>query len=558
MEDDSFPRSKNAVDRIGEFQQFVGSMIALIPRMRPSRILECGVAISMLFAIGSSAQVLNDGTTVDRLQKITNANGFGSAQVELTSRPLGTNSVLQADLLGVPGDFSARTAWIPASGRPSGVSYTTSARFLPASAESERRGGVMGWLNLTTRTGIGFYVVPGEPGASFRVSTVKFLAESGSENESTSGLYALDGSAATGTVGSAWIGVEGYDASAFVALELQFSTPTPGDLRSVTNATAHISARVWQGVDGAGKPRQIGTTIELLTDLEVPKPEDHRVGYYAYNGSIFSDPGLIGSLDDLSGVGDFIRVNQPPSVSLTVLGSDGSPQINELVAPASILLSANALDSDGVVEKVDFFTGLNLVGTIAKATNGSAAVFNLNLAGLAAGTYAYTAKATDNQGATTTSAVATVTVKAPEPSGGGEAPLAFSFEGGKLTISWPEAYKGYILQTTSSLLPAAWKESANSAQVTSVSFDTSSGITFARLVKGAVVPEPSTSPRLTIAVDGSGSGQLVVSWPTDVSGYRLQTSATLLPGSWQPVGGTDGNSARLAAGGAQYFRLVRP
>jgi hypothetical protein len=97
--------------------------------------------------------------------------------------------------------------------------------------------------------------------------------------------------------------------------------------------------------------------------------------------------------------------NAPPSVSITG-PADGST----FTAPASVTIAASASDSDGTVAKVDFFAGSTLLGTSASAP------YSLTWTGVAAGTYALTAVATDNAGATTTSSPVTVTVSdAPPP-----------------------------------------------------------------------------------------------------------------------------------------------
>ena len=93
------------------------------------------------------------------------------------------------------------------------------------------------------------------------------------------------------------------------------------------------------------------------------------------------------------------NVNQAPSVSLT------SPSTNASYnAPASVTISANATDSDGSVTKVDFYSGSTLL------FNDYTAPFTYTWTNVAAGTYAITARATDNSGAGTTSSTLTIAV----------------------------------------------------------------------------------------------------------------------------------------------------
>jgi hypothetical protein len=95
--------------------------------------------------------------------------------------------------------------------------------------------------------------------------------------------------------------------------------------------------------------------------------------------------------------------NTPPSVSLTSPASNAT-----FTAPANITLSANASDSNGTVNKVDFYRGgTTLIGT--DTTSPYSWAWN----NVAAGSYSLTAKATDNAGAVTTSGAVAITVKAP-------------------------------------------------------------------------------------------------------------------------------------------------
>jgi len=85
-----------------------------------------------------------------------------------------------------------------------------------------------------------------------------------------------------------------------------------------------------------------------------------------------------------------------------------SPSNNStFFAPATILISANAIDSDGTVARVDFYQGSTLVGS------SSASPFSATWTNVQAGTYLLTAKAIDNVGAVTTSDAISVNVVGP-------------------------------------------------------------------------------------------------------------------------------------------------
>ncbi|PJJ60567.1 Ig-like domain-containing protein [Hymenobacter chitinivorans] len=91
--------------------------------------------------------------------------------------------------------------------------------------------------------------------------------------------------------------------------------------------------------------------------------------------------------------------NTPPTVSLTGPASGAA-----YTAPASITITANAADANGTVSKVEFYNGATLLGTDTSSP------YSFSWSSVAAGTYSLTARATDNAGATTTSAAVSVTV----------------------------------------------------------------------------------------------------------------------------------------------------
>ncbi len=97
-----------------------------------------------------------------------------------------------------------------------------------------------------------------------------------------------------------------------------------------------------------------------------------------------------------------ITVNAPPTISLT------APQNNATVsAPADITLTANASDSDGSISQVAFYNGTAFIGSTTGAP------YSLVLPNVPAGSYSVTAVATDNLGASATSAAVYFTVSPP-------------------------------------------------------------------------------------------------------------------------------------------------
>lgn len=91
--------------------------------------------------------------------------------------------------------------------------------------------------------------------------------------------------------------------------------------------------------------------------------------------------------------------NTPPSVALTAPTTGAV-----LAAPASLTLNATASDTDGTIASVAFFQNGVKIGET------SSVPYAWALSGLAAGNYTFTATATDNRGAATTSGAVTVAV----------------------------------------------------------------------------------------------------------------------------------------------------
>ncbi len=168
--------------------------------------------------------------------------------------------------------------------------------------------------------------------------------------------------------------------------------------------------------------------------------------------------------------------NVAPTVAIT------TPNNSDYVEPASILLTASAADSDGSVVKVDFYVGSTVV------FSDSVAPYSYSWTNVAAGTYVITAQATDDAGATTTSASITIAVTtAPVAPVNGcvseTVPVASQWV---VRNSWTDQYAGSKVVTTADALnikqrawgnPELWIiETGRSVNVTSgqtytVSFD---------------------------------------------------------------------------------------
>ena len=97
--------------------------------------------------------------------------------------------------------------------------------------------------------------------------------------------------------------------------------------------------------------------------------------------------------------------NAAPTVSI-----GNPPHGSRFTAPATLTVTASASDSDGTVVRVDFFAGSTFLGSDTSAP------YSFLWGGVPAGTYSVSARATDDDGATTTSVAVSVTVDPPAPS----------------------------------------------------------------------------------------------------------------------------------------------
>lgn len=153
---------------------------------------------------------------------------------------------------------------------------------------------------------------------------------------------------------------------------------------------------------------------------------------HAFNGP--QNVGLTGEMDTHQRSESYLVVgnlscNYLPTVSIN------SPEDGAVFAPGSnILIGADAADADGTVGKVEFFAGDTKLG------ESTAAPYSFNWTNAPVGSYTLTARATDNVGASATSAPVHITVRVPPP--GAPANLtATSVNGagkGIVTLRWSD------------------------------------------------------------------------------------------------------------------------
>lgn len=201
---------------------------------------------------------------------------------------------------------------------------------------------------------------------------------------------------------------------------------TATDTRSVTINTPNTLPNVALTAPADGAMFQNGATITLNATASDPDGSINRVEFlrngivigtdstspYSFNWTN-AQTGTYAvaarAVDNRSGTTTSatanVTVNPPnaaPSVSL-----DSPPNGAEFTSPASILFAASAADSDGTVMWVEFYSGGTLIAS------DSTAPYAFEWSAVLAGTYALRARAIDNVGAVTDSAIATVTVSDP-------------------------------------------------------------------------------------------------------------------------------------------------
>jgi regulation of enolase protein 1 (concanavalin A-like superfamily) len=170
------------------------------------------------------------------------------------------------------------------------------------------------------------------------------------------------------------------------------SLSSPGDLTAVPGWVRLVR----NGDDFSAYASTDGNTWTLIGTETIVMPIRVFVGLAgtSHNASLTSTA----TLDDLT-IAQTSVANVPPTISVTSPLSGAS-----YTAPASITVDATAADADGTISSVEFFANGQAIGS------DSSAPYTVTWTSAAAGTYTITARATDNQGAVTTSSGVAVTV----------------------------------------------------------------------------------------------------------------------------------------------------
>jgi hypothetical protein len=169
----------------------------------------------------------------------------------------------------------------------------------------------------------------------------------------------------------------------------------------VTNADPSQSGTTWTEIDNVinNNPPAVSGDEYVYNEQTITLTNNSRYLRLYIPSVSTSDNIWVKELEVYSEV-----VNQLPSVSLVSPSENLSVNVN-----TAINLSATASDADGTISKLEFFHGTtNLIDQAPQ----SASPYSITWTPTTPGTYVITAKATDNNNASTTSSSITITVNA--------------------------------------------------------------------------------------------------------------------------------------------------
>lgn len=190
----------------------------------------------------------------------------------------------------------------------------------------------------------------------------------------------------------------------YVGPSVQIIAPASG-FKGTAPASIQIEAQAIPGTDAIRQVEFFDGPVRIGGVMDAP----YRM---VWNNVAAGEYTVTARATDVSGGGTVSRAvsftvvnpNQPPAITL-VSPTDGS----RISLPASMELVADATDLDGMVVKVEFFEGSTLLGSVATPPHR----FLVNP--LPEGTHVFTARATDNSGASTVSTPVRVTAFVPKP-----------------------------------------------------------------------------------------------------------------------------------------------
>jgi ELWxxDGT repeat protein len=244
------------------------------------------------------------------------------------------------------------------------------------------------------------------------VSKVEFFANGLSIGSDTTSPYSI---ATTLAAGNYSINAKATDnlgaTTTSAAVSITVKAPNPPPTVSVTSPIDSASFLTTDSITFSANANDDGSVSKveffangLSVGSDTTSPYSISTTLAAGNYSITAKAtDNLGATTTSAAVNIIVKAsNPPPTVSLT------SPAESvTFLTTDSIAFSADANDN-GSVSKVEFFANGISIGSDTTSPYSIATT-------LAAGNYSITAKATDNLGATTTSAAVSITVKAPNP-----------------------------------------------------------------------------------------------------------------------------------------------
>lgn len=185
-----------------------------------------------------------------------------------------------------------------------------------------------------------------------------------------------------------------------VAPTVSLTSPTATDNLEVGNAVTLAA----DAVDSDGSVASVdflvdGVVVGQATSAPFSVTWTAVAGNHQISAVAYDDKGLASDASSVAvTVADStVPGNEAPTVSVAL-------SANSVDVGGVVTLTATAADSDGTVDKVDFYVAGALVGTAATAP------YTLDYTATKSGNLAVYARATDNLGATTDSAIATLAV----------------------------------------------------------------------------------------------------------------------------------------------------
>ncbi len=220
--------------------------------------------------------------------------------------------------------------------------------------------------------------------------------------------------------------------------------------------------------------------------------------------------------------------NQMPIVSIT------SPLNGaKFTAPASAAINANATDPDGSISKVDFYQGATFLGS------DNSNPYSYTWTGVAEGSYSLTAVATDNLGATTTSALVSITVDA------APVPLVFTSRLSSGNDDAEESSKGSVVLNGDDI-ELVYDTKTTGSQVVGLRFNGVSvpqgSVISKAYIQFTVDEKTNAGCNLTIKGENIDNAPTFSTANSNVSG-RSKTAASV---NWVPLGWTAVGLAGLA------------